>query len=1038
MRPQALAIVLLTVGGALSQVGCTTESYCFRDCEGDGTSGAGGTTGSDAGFDGPNIDAAQGGTGAIINVDGGPGKPDGCIDTELCNGFDDDCDGEIDEDIDFTNVRNCGNCATDCLAQLEHAVDPSCDPPDPADGTTPGTCNYGSCEQDFYDADGNPANGCEYYCIENPNGTNTTDPGGEDGCGKDDDCDGQIDEDVDLCDVDNCGACGKKCVILNGTGKCEFSGSSGDACTDQNTACEVDQCDPGWYDIDGASENGCEYNCTTVNVGPEICDGIDNDCDGRIDNRDPSLETDDPNVGADCFGGAQGECSTDAHKGVSKCIGGAITCCDVSSNDEDQTNTNFPKNGLRNAICDGSNPPFVLKPDEVSETCNNKDDDCDGLVDDSPVDAGGQCGSSVGSCSKGTLQCVNGGLSCQGQTAPVPDTCDGADNNCDGIIDAEVTANPPVPCQNDSGCGANEQCRERTGPADKVCVRDAVDAGGVCPGYPAPPSGATSPCMNGELRCLSASLVCQGEVGPTSTSDACGVDANCDGTLDSQPDLQNDPKNCGSCGNDCAALGGNSLWTCVAGTCTFDQCRGGFIECGGAPNDCETACSGSSGNPELCNGVDDDCNCQIDDNIASTPTPPQVCNVLPGATDPGCLPRSGSNPTGVAVTCSGGAWQCNFTSGYCDNSPANPGLYCEATADVCDGLDNNCNGGIDDNFQQAVLPTGYLGQDCASDDAPGVNHGQCRTTGVFVCNGPNATACNATPDFSQRSAELCDNQDNDCDGDVDEIYTSPGSQPEYVKPAVIQINSNTWVYQYEASRPGATANNPGNGNGWHSNPPAGTVAEATRSCSEPGVVPWFNLSAVEAAQTCNAAGGRLCELSDWQTACKPNSGCDYAYSPRGGSGSACQNLGNYPQGNPHCNIGLYDFDNSTPVNGSQGPDDGLLPTRYTSGSNPPPLTNCFADWRNLQGNPNNSNGGIYDMLGNLREITWNRSTSASNNCDPTDNSDGNCLFTLMGGAFNSQAESGATCDFTFYTVDNQFKLFDAGFRCCFDTNPSPP
>ena len=75
------------------------------------------------------------------------------------------------------------------------------------------------------------------------------------------------------------------------------------------------------------------------------------------------------------------------------------------------------------------------------------------------------------------------------------------------------------------------------------------------------------------------------------------------------------------------------------------------------------------------------------------------------------------------------------------------------------------------------------------------------------------------------------------------------------------------------------------------------------------------------------------------------------------------------------------------------------------------------------------------MMGNLREITWNRSTSGSNNCNPESNADGNCLFTLMGGAFNTQTESGATCDFTFYTVDNQFKLFDAGFRCCFDSDP---
>ena len=45
------------------------------------------------------------------------------------------------------------------------------------------------------------------------------------------------------------------------------------------------------------------------------------------------------------------------------------------------------------------------------------------------------------------------------------------------------------------------------------------------------------------------------------------------------------------------------------------------------------------------------------------------------------------------------------------------------------------------------------------------------------------------------------------------------------------------------------------------------------------------------------------------------------------------------------------------------------------------------------------------------------------------------LYTLMGGAFNTQSEDGASCDFTFFSVDQAFKLFDMGFRCCFDVNP---
>ena len=42
----------------------------------------------------------------------------------------------------------------------------------------------------------------------------------------------------------------------------------------------------------------------------------------------------------------------------------------------------------------------------------------------------------------------------------------------------------------------------------------------------------------------------------------------------------------------------------------------------------------------------------------------------------------------------------------------------------------------------------------------------------------------------------------------------------------------------------------------------------------------------------------------------------------------------------------------------------------------------------------------------------------------------------MGGAFNTQDETGAACNFTFYNVDQSFQLFDTGFRCCFSADPT--
>ncbi len=67
-----------------------------------------------------------------------------------------------------------------------------------------------------------------------------------------------------------------------------------------------------------------------------------------------------------------------------------------------------------------------------------------------------------------------------------------------------------------------------------------------------------------------------------------------------------------------------------------------------------------------------------------------------------------------------------------------------------------------------------------------------------------------------------------------------------------------------------------------------------------------------------------------------------------------------------------------------------------------------------------SSDKVYDITGNLRELV---------KIAPDQ-------YHLMGGAFNAQSEAGSSCDFTFYTVDQDFKFFDAGFRCCFTQDPT--
>src|SRR5687767_9807746 len=98
-----------------------------------------------------------------------------------------------------TDISNCGTCFKSCLVPNSN---PAC---------VAGQCRK-TCFTDFYDADGNDANGCE--CTRTNAGVEACD-------GFDNDCDGMVDEGFDfMTDEAHCGGCNVPCSIPFATSSC--------------------------------------------------------------------------------------------------------------------------------------------------------------------------------------------------------------------------------------------------------------------------------------------------------------------------------------------------------------------------------------------------------------------------------------------------------------------------------------------------------------------------------------------------------------------------------------------------------------------------------------------------------------------------------------------------------------------------------------------------------------------------------------------------------------------------------------------------
>ena len=152
----------------------------------------------------------------------------------------------------------------------------------------------------------------------------------------DNDCNGVVDDGYDK--LGNPNTCGTNCTV------CTVPANSNANPTCDNGTCSF-SCRPGYQDKDGIASNGCEFGPCFAS-GSEVCDGLDNDCDGNVDESltPPAI----------CL--TKGECAGT----VAQCTMGGWVCTYGSTVETD------------------AQGQVVAQETK----CDSKDNDCDGATDE--------------------------------------------------------------------------------------------------------------------------------------------------------------------------------------------------------------------------------------------------------------------------------------------------------------------------------------------------------------------------------------------------------------------------------------------------------------------------------------------------------------------------------------------------------------------------------------------------------------------------------------------------------------------------------